>query len=225
MSCACTGTIREPCLECYRKQLREAAGNLDAGPAPAELEHQLHRAGVPAKALDALRDGLNSTKALTETQAYLKAERVKRPFLPLLGDFGRGKTLAACWAMREVLRRNGWKNRPTGATASPVQFISAASLTGISEQNRLDTAWTGELERFPLLVVDDLGDEGGKAGVDSLARVLLNRYAHARRTILTSNLRGTAFEARYGKALWDRIRNDVVQLAGDSMRTKNPRPS
>lgn len=218
MNCECVGTWRAPCGDCYRKQL--SARIAESEPTPMELESQLQKAGVPLAVVSGLRVPLKATQALAAARAFLGAPRHLACFLVLLGSPGRGKSLAAAWVMREVLRRDGWNKAATGGHALPVEFVEASRLTRVSSYDKLDGQWMDDLATVPVLVLDDAGDEATTAGQDALSGLLLQRSAKFRRTVLTSNLRKEAFERRYGMALADRIRSSgvVVELAGKSMR-------
>ncbi len=223
MRCECAGTWKAPCLKCYHGQLTERIAEQAGGPTPQDLDAELVRSGVPAQVLHGLRAGLKRTVALDETEKFLKAEPQEASTLALLGTPGRGKSLAAAWAMREVLRKLGWNQAATGELASPVQFLEAERLTSVSDYSKLDEQWLADLRRVKLLVIDDAGDEGTKTGRDGLAKLLLHRHNKMRRSIVTGNLRRDAFESRYGAALANRISAGwIIELVGKSMRPERP---
>jgi DNA replication protein DnaC len=222
MRCECEGTWRHPCLKCYRQQLAARNGQQDEGPSPDELEAALGRAGVPGNVLEGLRGQLYANANLTAARAFYVAPAKTQRTLVLLGPAGRGKSLAAAWVMREVLKQDGWNNAPTGAPPMPVQFLPAANLTRLSGYDKLDSEWMDQLGRVKLLVVDDAGDEASAIGIAALGNLLKQRHNRMRRSIITSNLRKPAFGARYGMELMDRAEAEgrVVESAGASMRHK-----
>lgn len=223
MNCECAGTWKSPCLKCYHAQLTERIADQAGGPTAQDLEVELVRSGVPARVLHGLRAGLKRTVALDETEKFMKAERQDASTLVLLGTPGRGKTLAAVWAMRESLRKLGWNQAATGELASPVCFLEAEKLTRVSDFSKLDEQWMADLRRVKLLAVDDAGDEGTKTGREVLAKLLMHRHDRMRRTVVTGNLRRDVFESRYGAALANRISAGwIIELVGKSMRPERP---
>jgi DNA replication protein DnaC len=131
-------------------------------------------------------------------------------FLLLAGTAGRGKTLAACWA----LTQKGGRYVRTRAVAT----------AGFD-----DEGWLYDLAHAPLLVLDEMvreaQDEKGWA-YSKVYDLLDRRQSNLRKTILITNAGLDEWKARYcpdGKAdpLYDRIasRGTVpTPLTGPSMR-------
>jgi DNA replication protein DnaC len=175
----------------------------------AELERwtekKLADSGMGERALAASASPRPS-EALEATQQWLTSGKT---WLVLLGGTGTGKTTAAAWAIREVLRQN--------ETAACRTASRIARMSGFDEG-------AAELERLSevsLLVVDDVGAEMQTAwGAGLLSELLDNRHQAFRKTILTSNLGQEPFKQRVGERMVDRIREDgkVVVLGGRSMR-------
>lgn len=226
MSCPCQGTWRHPCAECYQSQLRGRIAEQAAGPTAEELELALRKCDVPGAILAALRVQLIPNDYLKAARAFFKAPNQLQRTAVFLGPPGKGKSVAAGWLMREVLKDLGWNNAPTGGLAFPARFVSAAQLTRISSYDKLDSDWLNDLHRVRLLVVDDAGDEATAIGKDTLGGLLLDRHNKLRRTVITSNLRRAALTERYGGALLDRATGEgvLIESAGQSMRQKEARP-
>jgi DNA replication protein DnaC len=119
-----------------------------------------------------------ATEALGAVERFLSSSKT---FLVLAGAVGCGKTVAACSA---IDRRGGGV------------FVKAAAVTRARFD---DEAWE-VLLHARVLVVDDLGTEpldekGWAAG--ALAELFDHRYDWQTLTILTTNLDGDGFKARY----------------------------
>lgn len=170
----------------------------------AERQNALLSAGIPMPWWEILREP-KETDSLGIVRRFLDAPPAC-VFLALVGPKGRGKSVAACWA---VARRGGLyvesaQNLVTAGTFSPV--------------------WT-EMETAPLLVVDELGTEYRNDAFEASLYALLNaRYARQRKTILVTNLDAVQFKARYGAAGMDRLIERIVKggmfetVPGESIR-------
>ena len=173
---------------------------------------KLERAGVGERSLAAAADAQPS-EALGVVQRWLPDASLT--WLGLCGAKGTGKSVAATWAIREVIRGGS-----TGA------FVRAGELVKLSQfdSGAAEVAW---LKRVHLLVVDDFGTEL----LSDYARAVLHevfdtRHENYGRTIITSNLRWQGeggMRERLGERLADRFAQAgrLVQLAPEpSMRRK-----
>lgn len=181
------------------------------------MEWRLQRLGVPPRALLDLRR-LQETEAIGSARKFLQAPGERCPFLALLGDVGLGKTVAAAWAFREVARKTS-PDLPTG-TSEPLVWVQGPVFTRVSAFSADDERALERYRAAKLLVIDELGDESTALGISTVRDLCMAREAAGRRTVITSNLNYGPFEARYGKALWDRLhaRGVVTGLKGKSMR-------
>lgn len=157
---------------------------------------------------------MSATPALTACREWLASDR-PRPILILVGGTGTGKTVAALNAL-SIIRG---------------QFVDAPLL------GRRCDPWRSELEqgiqfldleRTPLIVLDDLGTERADDDrfVEAFGRLVNLRQGtkdgRALRTLITSNLPPTEIRRRYGDRVADRL-NEIgkaVPLQGASMRSQ-----
>jgi DNA replication protein DnaC len=149
-------------------------------------------------------DKLEPSAALDTVRrwAAYQASRGDKCVLALLGDMGRGKTIAAAWLL----------------AAEGGLYIEAEELS------RLHAAkWGDERVRFEricragVLVVDELGtEEDSRAAL----RDVVNRRQGKRLTLLLGNLSREDFQKRLDPRTWDRLRTCAViaEVQGDSMR-------
>lgn len=172
---------------------------------------RLKRGGVPEALIPALR-------ALQKTATVEAAQQLGRgelsPLL-LLGKAGTGKSVALACACAEVARTWPWAAQPGGGRQlDPFLYIHATAFEGLDGIDQRE-AWV----RAHLLVIDEMGREA-EAAVQRLVDVVIQRHAAGRATGMASNLGATAWKARYGEPLADRIRADgrAIVLAGESMR-------
>lgn len=202
-------------------------GYYEASPAEQrELERQAavaarnkgrKSAGIPPRVLPLL-DALKLTEPVAAVRAFMADQA--RSLLVLAGPTGCGKTVAACLALDLglVLEVQGPFVRPTNAG----EFLKAIDLLRI---DTFDSEPWENLGKEPVLVIDDLGteplDEKGW-GLSKIAALLDDRYDGCRKTVITTNLTGDQFKARYrdGGRLADRLREagSYIQFSGQSLR-------
>lgn len=207
----CRSIAEDP--EFKRNAERIARENADAADvlAASELRHARLRSGVPVGLWNPVhpeKSPLENTKptpALDAVRGHLvsPAECV---FLTLSGKRGQGKTFASAFAVYEKGGR----------------FVDAHDLVRLSS---FDQGEWFDLERQPLLAIDELGAEYLNDAYKANLYALLNRrYADQRKTILATNLSAPAFVARYCPDPEDRLLERLtkggrwVNLDGESMR-------
>ncbi len=157
--------------------------------------------GIP-RAFEAALDAPKETEVLARVQAFIASPKL---VLLLAGAVGRGKSIAAAWAVEDQVGR----------------YMEAADIV---QANLYDAqAWRAFFTPG-LLAVDELGMEPldlGGWGAAKLYDLLNGRMQAAKKTILVTNLDGRAFFARYpDKRLKDRFRahGAFFQAEGESMR-------
>ncbi len=169
------------------KRLREALGGryaMSHGDIAAELRRALvpgaiarligYREEQPSKAIDAANAWMDSKKRV----------------LVLSGGPRAGKTVAACWAIRQM--------------AKSALFFNPSLLF----QYGADRGYQERALTCGLLVIDDIGtenaDEGGKFA-SRLDVLVCTRFDAGDRTVLTTNLPAGEFAKRYGQRVTARI--------------------
>lgn len=157
-----------------RRADREFSSRLSAERSMRMLAVKLERSGAGERSLEAARNP-KQTESMDVARRWL--EDRSKSWLVLVGDKGVGKSVAALWAMWQVMREDG-----TGARVDAARIARLSQFDAGAEE----LEW---LKRVDLLVVDDMGAE------------LMNDYARSRfhelfdarheaygRTIITSNL-------------------------------------
>jgi hypothetical protein len=205
----------------YHVELKAAADRADEKPSAGDVIWRVQRMGVPATALFAVRNE-KPTQILTVAKDWWASDRRTFPVLVMAGDVGTGKTTAAAWCAVEWARAYPWNKLPTGSNEAPMVWLDGPRLRelgafGEEAANTLAAAATADLT-----IVDDAGREGDRRALEALSDVLTERTDKRRSTILSSNLKGKEFVARYGTALADRLRAVAVMpgIKGESMRVR-----
>jgi DNA replication protein DnaC len=156
---------------------------------------------------------LQVTPALRAAQSFLRdafgegsGAGDRRRFIVLLGEPGRGKTVAGAWALAEY---GGY-------------YVSAPELRRLStskmwqDQDRFES-----LKRAKLVVLDDIGAEIVDGSNEEAVFDLVNaRQVDRAVTIITGNLTRAQMVERYGKRVVDRIVHQgiIVELRGGNLR-------
>ena len=135
--------------------------------------------------------------------------------LVLCGPTGVGKTAAAI-ATCKRLAFEALKDDALYKAILGLRWVDSSELALARREHPLghgEAPLVRMASHCPLLVLDDLGNElDTPEGRDSIWRVLAERYAHQRVSIITVGLSPRAARARYGDALWRRMteRGDVI---------------
>lgn len=133
--------------------------------------------------------------------------------LVLWGPAGTGKTHAA-YALGNRLVADGARAACWSSTALNDAFRPGNDPTAYVTAQTCD-----------LLLLDDLGRERmTEWTLERLQLVLDERWANRRRTIITTNLDGGAFQARYGDPIVDRLRDSCWRLKIDGPSRRAPAP-
>lgn len=163
--------------------------------------------GIPRKDFEIIRGG----KATNAMRAAAEFAAGPKTLLVLSGSPGSGKSFAAGRFLYDTSAGNTW---------TTARFVDVSTL---ARMPRYDEKAMKEIEEASALVIDDLGMEfDDKSGAfRSLLDAVINaRYANALKTVITTNLDATAFKARYGERVADRIREvgAFVVCGGESLR-------
>lgn len=172
----------------------------------------LAEAGFPLRAIEYAISADESNLAIARIRAWdPKRENV----LVLSGSKGIGKTVAATWwALRWAVQRD-----------SAPAFARAATFAASSRYDR-DSDGRERWLRAAALVFDDMGAEFADAkgsllvDLDELIDVF---YGDRKPLLITTNCPHTAFAARYGERIVDRIRECGVffEWSGPSLRGRS----
>lgn len=184
----------------------------------ARAPSQLAKLGVPRPVLRALWMP-EKTLALEAARDWWASGEA---LLLLCGGVGSGKTTAAAWCLLKRMEQEAANPKPSGGVPiEPGMFVTAPEFNGLSDYSPEARAWMERLSRCGLLVLDDLGTERmGDGELSCIQRLVGERHAADRRTVLTTNLSGEAFKKRYGERVADRIRESgIVKGSGkESLR-------
>jgi DNA replication protein DnaC len=171
----------------------------------------MREAGFPERAMLA-------AEAADMAAPALEAMRVRfggddRTIVVLAGAAGIGKTVAACW----------WTlNRSERAP----RFVRATTFAAASRYQRAERAdWLSA----GVLVLDDLGSEYADAKgslLTDLDELVDAFYGDRRHLIITTNVPGREFPARYGERIASRIREAGrwIEMAAPSRRPQPRQP-
>jgi DNA replication protein DnaC len=132
--------------------------------------------------------------------------------LVLAGPPGTGKTLSAMWWMREHAVAYKW-HRPLWTTATAFALMQRWET---EDDNARQVVLKGNA-----LVLDDLGAEHLAGALPSdLDQLIDSYYSRCARLLVTTNLDGEQFRARYGERIADRIAEAGrwVRVTGPSRR-------
>ena len=139
------------------------------------MDVKLQRGGIGGRSADAAMQA-QDTEALGVVKRWLPDNALT--WLVLCGDKGVGKSVAATWALIQVLKR--------GETAARIDAARLATLSQF-DAGAEELAW---LKRVDMLLVDDFGTELLTDFAKSRVHELFDdRHESYRRTIITSNLR------------------------------------
>lgn len=172
---------------------------------------------ITVEDVDAIvRDTLAEHPALRTVRLWYEIARGARPsrdgramrFLVLLGQTGRGKTVAAC----TVLADRG------GYYISAPELHRLSTMRGPAPRNRIE-----EFHLGGTVVLDDLGTENADASMEAVVWDLVNaRQTAGKMTILTGNMTRAQFAERYGERAARRIEHQgvIVEIQGDDLRRR-----
>lgn len=192
------------CGRC-RSSARRAQNELQRG-APVELE-------IPAMYLTA---GLDQFPAAL--RAKLSAWPMHSKLLLLVGDVGRGKT-HACWTVMKTLAASGFRaHYEFGVTCRERWMRSMPDAQRRYENQLCNTPW---------LIVDDFSAPPATDGwAVFVHRLLDERTANRRPTLITSSATAPKIADKYGAAVASRLQFfECVMITGRDRRQAEAAPS
>jgi DNA replication protein DnaC len=199
--------VARPDLAAQYSELAAERADADAA-ALAAYQAQRLRPRLPT-VTESAAAAATETDALRGVRGWLQgSER----WCLVVGPVGTGKSVAARWAVEQVIETGRWALMTTAARIG--------RLSTWDDAGELD-----RLERADLLVVDDVGAEADNDHARVTLRSLLDtRHDRGRRTLLTSNLVGGSLSRWLGERISDRIASSHVRVetSGKSMRRNNP---
>lgn len=211
---------REAVMAAYRAEGARAAECAEKPPDHRDVLSKLTRLGVPANEMFLALKNDKPTEAIRMARLWWGGDRHSFPALVMAGDVGVGKTVAAAWVALEWARSFPWNALPSGPAATPMVWIDGPGMRKLGEWGDEAQDLLRDAERAELTVLDDAGREGDRRAYEALSDVLMARVDRNRSTVLSSNMKGEMFRARYGIALADRLRSRavIVSAKGSSMR-------
>jgi DNA replication protein DnaC len=193
---------------------REAVEREEARRTREQRLYAAKAAITPEDALDIVTGRVGPSEALTAARRWheaargLRATKDGRPmrFLALLGQPGRGKTVAAAWLLAEV----------GGLYVSAPELGRLRASTYWRDQETFRTLFASRL-----VVVDDLGAEIASTAIEEAMFDLVNaRQVDRAQTVLTGNITRQQLWDRYGERTVRRIEHQgaVIEITGPDMR-------
>jgi DNA replication protein DnaC len=149
-------------------------------------------------------------------------------FCLLLGGAGSGKTVAAVEALlnSKMYFMGGRPDVPRSWVYCPseARFYLASDLARLSYFDAPSQKKLGRAERVPWLVLDDVGGElVTDTWRSNFTEIILRRNSARLKTLITSNLSGDEFKARYDDRVISRIRgNGIIVTSGKTDLRRAP---
>lgn len=213
---------REKLLAEYHAESSAVAEKSEEKPESRDVLSRCQRLGVPSTEMLLAINNTKPTEAMRMAQLWWGSDRKTFPALVMAGDVGVGKTVASAWCALEWAKGYPWNKLPTGSNVALLVWMAGTAMRKLGEwgeeaQDLLAGAATAELT-----IIDDAGRDGDRRAHEALSDLVMERLDRSRATVLSSNMKGEQFRARYGLALADRLRSRavVVSAKGDSMRRR-----
>jgi DNA replication protein DnaC len=185
---------------------------------PDRMAHLL-ASGVLELEADVVAKGAAPNPTLEAVRAFCKGPLT---FCLLLGGPGTGKTIAAAEALLNAKGYWGsgkeWAFLPTEA-----RLVLASDLARLSYFDSEGQRTLSRMERYPWLVVDDLGGELlTDTWRSNFTELVLRRNSARQKTLLTTNLTVEDFKARYDARVVSRIRGSGVVVNAGALDMRKP---
>ena len=216
-------------------EVREARDSAEDAEEEDSAERRVGRhlleCGLPPKSVKWIQEN-GGVPALLERdcgrllEAFMAGEKL---VAVLQGGVGAGKTTLSAIALMHARRKvHGWdeeKRQPTWEWEldSRLALVKHAAKAGdIKPRFSEDAPKMRELEEVPLLVLDDLGVSDTDSTAEVVERVLCERDANLKRTVITTNLDTKEIRLRYGPRVADRLKAEAVLIScgKESLRKK-----
>ncbi len=195
-----------PCPEC-------AGGSAN----PEIVEDANARMRVPWKYADVTFDAwlpANGSPRL-RCQTYAASWPPPTPFLFLTGNKGTGKTTLAIATMKAVRERWG----KHGQFWLVQRLLDRINATYDEDAEETLTQVMSQMERVPLLVLDDLGSEKStEAARARLFTIIDHRYSHGLAMIVTTNATANELDPRIKSRFSDAQVTTLAKFDGRDMR-------
>lgn len=144
-------------------------------------------------------------------------------FCLISGGAGSGKTIAAVEALLNAKMHWGPSGETWAFSPREARFYLASDLARLSYFDTESMKRLGRAERVPWLVVDDVGGElVTDTWKSNLTEIILRRNSAKLKTVLTSNLSGEDFKARYDDRIISRIRGNGIVIAAGTIDMRRP---
>lgn len=155
----------------------------------------------------------------------------KLPNILLIGGTGSGKTMLATALVKAVYRKAvliDMKNEVDAYRANNhcAKLIKSRDITEMAKAtwgnyNESEYELIEYFSKFPLLVIDDLGDSDAASGADAnakdrgrIADIFDKRYQKLP-TVITTNLDKDGVAAHLGDRAWDRLQENIIIIRCD----------
>lgn len=185
-----------------------------AVPAPEDPERRMH---IPWKYRDvtfAHWKPDNGGERL-RCQSYVAAWPPEKPLMFLTGNRGTGKTTLAIAILRTALERHG----AAGQFWLAQRLLDRINATYDDEAEETLQQVMGQMEKVPLLVIDDLGSEKStEAARSRLFAIIDHRYSNGLPLVVTSNAAPQELDPRIKSRLSDAAVCTLVSFNGRDMR-------
>ena len=179
------------------------------------LPAHLAKLGIPRDIASRLLEPLDVTPALADVHEWWASEF---PTRVLLGGNGCGKSLAACYVIPAHCRDNGkiaWSHQRGDLGEwwvwRSVKYAMADDVASLRAGDDVDVAEHKALLATPLLILDEAGNEDGD-GERGIGRLICDRIAEGKRTVVTANMSLENFSKRYGRRVMSRIGQDSLRV-------------
>lgn len=152
------------------------------------------------------------------SQSYALGEwPPEKPQLVLFGPPGRGKSHLGAAIVRAVWEKHG----VVGAFIEVPELMDRLRATFSDDASETTEGVMGWLERVPLLVLDDLGQDKQTEFVSGrVFRMVNHRYSHRLPTVITLNQRQfDGLDMPVQSRLRDRTAGELVEVTGTDRRT------
>lgn len=173
------------------------------------------RRAVPPRFAWATQDAAPELAARVDRAALSKAEKLGLGPLTLTGPSGSGKTSLA------VALVSRWVSGLGVGYPADVDFVSSIDVEHAARRHRLGDDEPRAIERAleaDLLVLDDLGMERSRFGVEALVRIIAHRHDQDLITVATTALDDGQLADTYGAGIARRL------LEGRVLRMRVARP-